>query len=112
MANEKTPAEVAQRKVEAEKIAMQLRATDAEYRTLSRNAAIEVGATRHAAFMEDHSNGNLLAREIAKFSVKLAVADLAKANGRKPNGEMLDAPKLGDVTGKAQASEAGETANA
>lgn len=98
MATEKTPEEKAQDRVNMEIEAMRLR-TLPNYRKAAQAAAIDVGAIRHSAAMQDYASGQATERALAAFTVKLAVADLAKSKGRKPNGEILDAPKVPTMDG-------------
>lgn len=48
---------------------------------------------RHGAVVEDFETGNALTRAVLGFKVKRAVADLAKSEGRTPNGMKVE-PKI------------------
>lgn len=96
MANEKTPIEKGREAFEAKRETLRLMATDTEFRKLSTQSAIVTGEVRHEAAVADFTNGNATAREIMKYKVKRAVSDMAKGEGRKANGDLLDAPKLPD----------------
>lgn len=62
---------------------------------------------RHGAVMADIDDGSALKRAVAQFGVKRAVADLAKSEGRTPNGMKVE-PKI--VPSQDLDPAAGETA--
>lgn len=103
MANDKTPEEKGREAFEAKRTTLRLMATDVEFRKLTVQNAIMVGEARHEAAIVDFASGQATQRAISAYKVKRAVADFAKGEGRKANGEALDAPKLPDgpvATGK------------
>lgn len=112
MADEKTPAQKARERVEMEIEAMRLRATDPAYRALTKQTATLVQADRHAAIMHDFGTGAATERAIVTYKVRRAVSDFAMGEGRKANGDALDAPKLptADVAPIAGKAPEGKTA--
>ncbi len=100
MAEKLTPAQKAAEIVETKRLTLAMLATDTEIAqheaTISRRKSLEAMGNRHVASMRDYSSGNALDRAVEGFKVKRAVADLAKSQGLKPNGEaiVVPAPKL------------------
>ncbi len=100
MAEKMTPAQKAAEIVETKRIVTQLLASDSEIHaaeaSISRRKALTAVGDRHVAQMRDFSSGNALDRAVEGFKVKRAVADLAKSQGLKPNGEaiVVPAPKV------------------
>ena len=97
MATEKlSPEEKAAENAKIKMLTLKLLVESPEMRTLRGQDAEIAQTVKHGAAMRDFKSGNALDRAIEGFKIKATVADYAKSEGRKPNGE-VPAPVIATV---------------